>query len=241
MSDATFFKYGKNEVDWLKARDPELGAAIERIGKIRRKVVPDLFMALINAIVGQQISTKAQVTVWGRMLALVPAMTPEAIAALSADELQACGMTFRKALYIKEIAGAALGGELDLHALQVLPDDEVCARLSQPNGIGVWTAEMLMIFSMQRKDILSWGDLAIIRGLRMLHRHRKITPALFAKYKRRYSPHATVASLYLWAIAGGACPELVDLAPRAEAKRKSQAKTQGRKEEKRSQPQKPKR
>jgi 3-methyladenine DNA glycosylase/8-oxoguanine DNA glycosylase len=215
MPEETFFKYGKQEIEWLKLRDPELGAAIERIGKIRRKVVPDLFMALVNAIVGQQISTKAQATVWGRMLALVPAMTPEAIAALSAEELQACGMTFRKALYIKEIAAAILNGELDLRALQALPDAEVCARLSQLKGIGVWTAEMLMIFSMQRNDILSWGDLAIIRGLRMLYRHRKITPQLFAKYKRRYSPHATVASLYLWAIAGGACPGLVDRAPKA--------------------------
>ena len=72
---------------------------------------------------------------------------------------------------------------------------------------------MLMIFSMQRPDILSWDDLAIQRGLRMLYRHRRITPKLFAKYKKRYSPHASVASLYLWAIAGGACASLKDCAP----------------------------
>jgi DNA-3-methyladenine glycosylase II len=67
-----------------------------------------------------------------------------------------------------------------------------------------------MIFSMQRPDVLSWDDLAIHRGLRMLYRHREITPALFEKYKKRYSPYASVASLYLWAIAGGACPALTD-------------------------------
>jgi DNA-3-methyladenine glycosylase II len=91
-----------------------------------------------------------------------------------------------------------------------MADSEICKRLVEIKGIGVWTAEMLMTFSMQRPDILSWDDLAIHRGLRMLYRHRKITPALFAKYKRRYSPYASVASLYLWAIAGGACPSLTD-------------------------------
>lgn len=72
---------------------------------------------------------------------------------------------------------------------------------------------MLMIFSMQRMDIISWSDMAIIRGLRMLYHHREITPKLFEKYKKRYSPYATVASLYLWAISHGACDGLVDNAP----------------------------
>ena len=125
----------------------------------------------------------------------------------------------RKATYIKEIANTVLSGDLDLDALYDMTDSEVCKRLSQIRGIGVWTAEMLLTFSMQRPDIMSWDDLAIHRGLRMLYRHREITPALFAKYKRRYSPHGTVASLYLWAIAGGACPELTDPAQKKRPKR----------------------
>lgn len=91
----------------------------------------------------------------------------------------------------------------------------MCRELSALDGIGVWTAEMLMTFSMQRPDIISFGDLAIHRGLRMLYHHRKITRDLFDKYKRRYSPYATVASLYLWAIAGGAIPELRDRASKS--------------------------
>ena len=213
MPDAPVFEYGDAETEWLKSRDPDLCAAIEHIGHINRKVVPDLFAALVNVIVGQQISSKAQATIWARMQAIFPAMTPEAVAALPLEQLQACGISFRKASYIKEAAETVLNGTLDLHGLHALPDGEVCERLSRIKGIGKWTAEMLMIFSMQRKDILSWGDLAIIRGLRMLYRHRKITPTLFAKYKRRYSPYATIASLYLWAIAGGASPHLIDRAP----------------------------
>ena len=215
MAEAGHFVYGEVEIAHLKLRDPVLGAAINRIGPIERAVTPDLFTALIHAIVGQQISTKAQATVWARLESLCAPVTPERLAELSSEELQRCGLSFRKTDYIKGIAAAILAGELNLAALAQQPDEEVCKQLSQLKGIGVWTAEMLMTFSMQRPNVMSYGDLAILRGLRMLYRHRVITPKLFAKYKRRYAPYATVASLYLWAVAGGACPELTDPAQKA--------------------------
>ena len=207
-----FFEYGEKEIAWLKSRDSILGSAMGEIGHISRPVMPDLFEALIHSIVGQQISSKALATVWARIRELTDPLTPDKIAALPAEDFQKCGITMRKAGYIKDIASAVMDGGLDLSALHELDDKEVCKRLSQIKGIGVWTAEMLMTFSMQRPDVMSWDDLAIHRGLRMLYRHRNITSALFAKYKRRYSPYATVASLYLWAIAGGACPALTDSA-----------------------------
>ena len=205
-----YFVYGDTEVEWLKSRDSALGRAIDEIGHIRRPVMPDLFESLIHAVAAQQISAKALATVWARIKALVEPVSPRQIAAVPVEELQKCGISMRKAIYIKDIADSVLSGELDLGELHEMTDSEVCKRLSQIKGIGIWTAEMLMTFSMQRPDIMSWDDLAIHRGLRMLYRHRKITPALFAKYKRRYSPYATVASLYLWAIAGGACSTLTD-------------------------------
>jgi O-6-methylguanine DNA methyltransferase len=205
-----YFEYGQKEVNYLKSRDPVLGTAMERIGEIKREVIPDIFMALVKSIVGQQISTKAQKTVWGRIKRNISPLTPKAVDNMSAEELQGHGISMRKASYIKEIAASVLDGSLDLVQLQELSDEDVCKRLIQIKGVGAWTAEMLMTFSMQRPDIISWGDLAIQRGLRMLYQQEEITPELFAEYKKRYSPHATVASLYLWAIAGGACPELVD-------------------------------
>ena len=95
-------------------------------------------------------------------------------------------------------------------ALPILPDAKVIAALSSLRGIGVWTAEMLLLFTLQRPDILSYGDLGILRGMRMVYRHRKITKALFEKYRRRLSPCGSVASLYFWMVAGGAIPELTD-------------------------------
>jgi len=213
-----YFEYGEKEIQWLRSRDPVLGEAMDKIGHIDRQVTSDLFMALVNVIVGQQISAKAQATIWGRMQEKLGEITPESIGSISTEELQTCGISMRKASYIKEAANSVLDGNLDLDALRTFSDDEVCKRLSQIKGIGVWTAEMLMTFSMQRPNVMSFGDLAILRGLRMLHKHRIITPKLFEKYKRRYSPYATVASLYLWAIAGGACSELTDPATKVQKK-----------------------
>lgn len=221
-----YFKYGEKEIQYLKEKDPVLGKAIDEIGLIKRSVIPDLYMALLNAIVGQQISSKAQKTVWERMQKQFAPLTPENIGKIPVEELQTCGISMRKATYIKDLTDTILRGELDLEMLPDMSDEEVCKELVKLKGIGVWTAEMLMTFSMQRMNIMSWDDLAIQRGLRMLYRHRKITRELFAKYKRRYSPYATVASLYLWAIAGGAIAGLTDPAPKTPTKKKEVKKKQ---------------
>jgi DNA-3-methyladenine glycosylase II len=199
------FEYGEKEINYLRQVDAALGVAIEQIGHIKRPVIPDLFASLVSSIVAQQISAKAANTIWERMLERFEKVTPATIHLASVEEIQRFGMSMRKATYIKNAAMKVLCGELDIDALYTMPDDEVCRQLSALNGIGVWTAEMLMTFSMQRPDIMSWDDMAIHRGLRMLYKHRKIGKELFQKYKHRYSPYATVASLYLWALAGGAC------------------------------------
>ena len=103
------------------------------------------------------------------------------------------------------------------------PDEEVIRELSALKGIGVWTAEMILLFCMQRPDVFSYDDLAIQRGLRMVYHHRKIDRKLFEKYRRRFSPYCSVASLYLWAAAGGAVPGLKDYAPKKKALAKKAA------------------
>ena len=200
----SIFCYGDAETAHLKKRDKALGAAIDKIGVIQRNVNPDLFPALINSIVGQQISRKAQATIWQRMQDKLTEITPETILACTEAELQSCGMPFRKTSYIRGAAQSVAEGRLDLNSLYEKSDVEVCKELAKLDGIGIWTAEMLMLFSMQRPDILSYGDLGILRGMRMLYRHKEITKERFEKYRKRYSPYGSVASLYLWAIAGGA-------------------------------------
>jgi DNA-3-methyladenine glycosylase II len=198
-----YFQYGAAETEYLKKKDKKLGEAIDRIGPIERPVMPDLFAALINSVAGQQISNKALSTVWGRMQQLLCVITPQAVAAQPLTDLQKCGITMKKAVYIKSIAEAAQSGLLDLASLKHLPDAEVISVLTGLNGVGVWTAEMLLIFSLQRPDVLSWGDLGIRRGILMLYHHKELSKERFEQYKKRYSPYGTVASLYIWEIAAG--------------------------------------
>jgi DNA-3-methyladenine glycosylase II len=209
-----YFEYGDKEIEYLKRKDKRLGEAIDVIGHIYREADACLFPSVVHHIVGQQISSAALKTVWARFAGKLGAVSAETLSAASREEIQACGITFKKADYIKDFAEKVQSGEFDVDALRDMPDAEVAARLSSLKGIGVWTAEMLMIFCLQRPDIVSYGDLAIQRGMRMLYRHRKIGRKLFDKYARRYSPYGTVASLYLWAIAGGAIPEMRDRAAR---------------------------
>lgn len=194
------FKYGEKEINYLKKKDKKLSAAIDRIGKIEREVIPDLFAALINSIVGQQISSKAADTVWNRLIILVGEIKPETINKMDVNDIQKCGMSSRKANYIKNLAKNVLNGELNINELYNLSDEEVIKILSAQNGIGIWTAEMLMIFSMERSNILSFGDLAIRRGICNLYHHKELTKTQFERYKKRYSPYGSVASLYLWAL-----------------------------------------
>ncbi len=210
MSEPHYFEYSDAELDDLKKKDKKLARAIDRIGRVHREVNPDLFQSLMHSIIGQQISTKAVQTIWARLLDLLPELTPEAVAACSLEQIQGLGMSYTKAQNMIDISRLIVSKQLDVDELHTLDDESLCQRLTQLKGIGVWTAEMLMLFCMQRPNILSYGDLAIQRGLRMLYRHKKITKALWAKYHKRYSPHASIASLYLWAIAAGALDDLSD-------------------------------
>ena len=201
-----YFEYGDREIGHLSRRDKRLAGAIDEIGLIRRKIIPDLFTALINSIVGQQISNKAADTVWNRLCNLtwrddasaqrliaeqkrdhpsVP-VTPASIASLPVDDIQQCGMSHRKALYIKGAAQAVLDSQLDIVGLKDLPDEDVIKKLTALHGIGIWTAEMLLLFSMQRPDIVSWNDLAIRRGMARLYGHKELTKEQFHRYKKRY-------------------------------------------------------
>ena len=196
-----YFQYGEKEINTLKNRDKRLAVLIERMGEINRPLTPDLFTALVKNIIEQQISVNAATTVNQRLLNLCESIyTPERITKLSAQEIQQCGMTMRKAGYIIGIADAVISERLDLNKIPEMTDKEVIDTLIQLKGIGVWTAEMLLISSLNRPDILSWGDLAIQRGIMRLYRHKTLDKVRFERYRKRYSPYGSTASLYLWAL-----------------------------------------
>jgi len=213
-----FYEYGQAEMDYLKSRDKRLGEVIDRVGMVIRPIDGDIFIAVVRAILGQQISRQARETVYERMAAAMNPVTPQRMAEYTVPELQVFGTTFKKAEYLYDFASLIASGEFDLEPLRDLPDEEVIHRLSELKGIGVWTAEMLLTSVLGRKDVFSFGDLTIHRGLRMVYRHKEITREMFERYRKRYSPYRTVASVYLWAVAVGAIPELTD--PKESKKRR---------------------
>lgn len=209
-----YFIYGDEEIEYLKSKDKILGGVIEKIGHIERVTDTDLFSSVVHHIIGQQISTKAQETIWQRLKDELGEVNAENIYKTDISRLQSLGMSFRKAEYIKDFADKVHSGSFNLQDILEMSDEEAIKALASLKGIGVWTAEMILLFCLQRPDIFSFDDLAIQRGLRMVYHHRKIDRKLFEKYRRRFSPYCSVASLYLWAVSGGAIPEMKDYAPK---------------------------
>ncbi|CCZ03566.1 DNA-3-methyladenine glycosylase family protein [Bovifimicola ammoniilytica] len=209
-----YFIYGDEEIEYLKSKDKILGGVIEKIGHIERVTDTDLFSSVVHHIIGQQISTKAQETIWQRLKDELGEVNAENIYKTDISRLQSLGMSFRKAEYIKDFADKVHSGNFNLQDISEMSDEEAIKALASLKGIGVWTAEMILLFCLQRPDIFSFDDLAIQRGLRMVYHHRKIDRKLFEKYRRRFSPYCSVASLYLWAVSGGAITEMKDYAPK---------------------------
>lgn len=214
-----YFDYGGKEISFLKSRDRKLGAAIDLIGHVNRPVDEDLFSCVIHQIIGQQISTKALATVWARLRSDLGQVTSRTLLGAGRDRIQSCGTTFRKADYILDFASKVEDGMFDCARIEALPDSQAIEALSSLKGIGPWTAEMILLFGMHRQDVLSFGDLAILRGMRMVYRHRAISRDFFERCRKRYSPYGSVASIYLWAVAGGAIKGLTD--PAAKARKKA--------------------
>lgn len=194
----------------LKTADPILYRAAlplrkdlnERYGKSRRYSGDELFAHLAASVAGQQLSTKAADTIWGRLvLAAGGRVTPEAILRLRLPTLRKAGLSQAKVKTLKELAKAVRSGSLDLAALKSLPEEEAVAKLSSIWGIGRWTAEMFLMFALAREDVFSPGDLGLRRSMEALYGLPKGVPASeLERIAQAWSPHRTFASRALWRI-----------------------------------------
>lgn len=195
---STYFQYGDDAVDYLRSKDRKLARAIDEFGHINREMDGTVFESVVKSIIGQQISTAAAKTVIARIEDTLGPISAESLSGSSIEELQAFGTTFRKAEYIRGFVDNVIKGEFDLHALDAMDDAEAIAHLSSIKGIGRWTSEMILLFSMNRMDIFAFDDLGIHRGLRAIYHHKEIDRDRFERYRRRFSPYGSVASLYIW-------------------------------------------
>jgi len=182
----------------LVSRMPEFRAVVETVDLSPFEYGGDIFYDLAHSIVSQQLAVRAAEAVFARVKALPGGLTPEGILAAGAETLRGCGLSARKAEYLHFAARAAQNGELDGERLSRLPDAEVINALVKLKGVGVWTAEMLLIFCFGRRDVLSTADLGVRRGLEILLGRGGFTEAELSDIRRRVSPYGTSASLYLW-------------------------------------------
>lgn len=186
------------EMRILASKDIKMAKVIAEIGIINREYSDDIFSALIESIISQQLSGKVAEIINDRFNKLMGNCSAERIHNMSIDEIRSVGLSERKASYIKGVAEAVVSGNLDIEALRSMSDREVIDELVKLKGIGQWTAEMMLIFALGRKDILSINDLGIRRGIEYLYYDSVID---YEEIRARYSPLNTLASFYLWEIA----------------------------------------
>jgi len=187
----------------LARRDPVIRDLIRRFGEcgLARAQRTDAFRALLRAIIGQQLSTRAAATIDARVAALFDGRpTAAAIAATPDDTLRAAGISPQKLGYIRDLCARTLDGSLALEKLSSLPDEDVIAALTSVKGIGRWTAEMFLMFRLHRPDVLPVGDLGLVKAVQRAYRLRLApTPARLTRLGENWRPYRSVACWYLWA------------------------------------------
>ena len=186
----------------LLRRDPVLAGLIKKHGAcgLASAQRADHFSALVRAITGQQLSTKAASTIYARLAALMPGgVTPAALSTLTDEQMRVVGMSRQKIAYFRDLCEKALSGVVALDSLESMTDDEVIAALTQVKGIGRWSAEMFLMFRLHRPDVLPVDDLGIVNAVKNVYSLRKRpTAERIRKIGEAWRPYRSVASWYLW-------------------------------------------
>ena len=186
---------------YLSDIDPIMRTTIERVGPCTLQPDPDVFNSLVEAIISQQLSIKAADAITARVRAALPdgKVTPEALLPFDPDRLRALGLSSQKARYIRSLVELVSSGQLQLDALAKLDDEEIIRQLTAVKGIGRWTAEMCLIFTFMRADILPVDDLGFLEGVRIAYqlptRPSKLEILVRGELWR---PYRTFATWYMW-------------------------------------------
>jgi DNA-3-methyladenine glycosylase II len=188
----------------LMRRDPRLAPVIRHVGRCR---LPDSrthqpFVSLVRALTSQQLSTKAAATIFGRVVDLVggpEGMTAANLLAVDPARLRAAGLSGQKVSYVRDLAARVDDGRLELHGLRERTDDEVLEAITAVKGFGRWSAEMFLMFQLNRADIFPIGDLGIVKGMQhLLGMKRRPAPITMLRAAEVWRPYRTVAAWYLW-------------------------------------------
>ncbi len=204
MSELDYNEGMKDEVKkHFQVADPVLYAVMGKLPDITISASTDYFTSLCEAIVSQQLSEKAGATIWNRFVGLFPKghVTPERVLALPDEKIRAVGPSWSKISYIKNIARAVLETALPFDMFPSLSNEEIIIHLTKIKGIGPWTAEMFLMFTLGREDVFSYGDLGLRHGIQKLYKFKdEPTRKQMEKIVKKWSPYRTYAARILWKI-----------------------------------------
>ena len=187
------------KVKYLINTDEKLGKLIRYINKTELIIEEDGFKCIVKYIIGQQISDKARETIWQRVCAIWKNITPEKILEIEDNELRRVGLSERKINYIKILASAVVSKDINFCDFKELTNEEIIKKLTALKGIGQWTAEMYLIFSLGRENVLSKGDGTIRRTIQWMYDLEKLPSSeILLKYFSSWTQYATIVSSYLW-------------------------------------------
>ena len=190
--------YEEEERAYVAGKDPVMKELVERFGRLEIRVSGDIFADLVSDIVGQMLSNRVAEVIVGRLRALAGGLTPEKLLAKTLEEIKNCGISARKAEYILALSRDVKEGKYDFSRLDSMTDGEAIAYLMKIKGVGRWTAEMIAEFSLGRKDIFSYDDMALRNGIVKAHGFKTLSKKRFERLRKKYSPYASVASLYYY-------------------------------------------
>ncbi len=183
----------------LAQADPVIRQIIRCHGGLALRRRSDAFTALARSIVGQQISVKAAESVWQRLASACGPVSPQALLRLSEEALRACGLSARKADYLRDLARCFADGSICLEAWERLEDEALIGELTRLRGIGRWTAEMFLIFYMLRPNVLPLDDIGLQRAMsRHYNDERPLSRLKMRSIAKRWIPWRSVATWYLW-------------------------------------------
>lgn len=194
------FKLTDPCIVYLINSDPLLGKVIRKIGDYSLNINENYFLKLTKSIVGQQLSLKATETIWSRVEGLCEEITPQNILSIPDEQLRAAGVSFSKISYIKGLSESILNDIIDLNHIKNLTNEDILQTLISIKGIGKWTAEMFLIFSLGRLDVFSVDDASLRRAIKWLYGFTENpTKAQMYSISKKWAPYCSIASLYLWA------------------------------------------
>lgn len=202
--------YGMKEMQYISDKHPVMKTLVEHYGKLQMGKVKDIYTSLVLHIISQMLANSVSEILIKRFLNLVGEITPENVIRVGKEAIRECGISLKKAEYILELSHSIVEKVYDFSGLESMSDDETVKYLMQIKGVGKWTAEMIVEFTMGRLNIFSYDDVALQNGIKKAHGFKTLSKMRFEQLRKLYAPYCSVASVYYYAYNDDKCGWIIE-------------------------------